>query len=294
MERFSSVLPWFVLPFGWRTSVQALRLIFTVLRDFFLLQQKKRFRLVRIPLIYVDTELDDKIPFCPDKIGVYMGFIGFFVRPLTMMIRRFGYRKAAPYCNSFVSYIRSLYVNASSVYRFCMTTTHRPDYRESAAFRTIHRADPHYLCVPSLHVSIAAGTYAWMRNFLNSGIFPEEERRLRLDEILDSALAITESVLFVKQHSVNCIPVALYMITSTSEKEFFTAEDAVMFMSRLFRNSPEIPPGVREEITEYFIFMYERTFLENVYSDSWQDCIRHWLLDFAEATGQRIDCGGRT
>jgi hypothetical protein len=32
--------------------------------------------------------------------------------------------------------------------------------------------------------------------------------------------------------------------------------------------------------------MYERNFLENIYADKWQDCIKHWLIDYAKETNQ--------
>lgn len=102
-------------------------------------------------------------------------------------------------------------------------------------------------------------------------------------------MRIVESVLFIKQHSVNCIPLALYMLSSTMNKSFFSAHDAADFIDALFRESPEINSEVRQEILEHFYYMYDRTLLESRFSADWQDCIRHWLLDFASSTGQKIN-----
>ena len=167
-----------------------------------------------------------------------------------------------------------------------MTTTSRPHYLGDAAFKAIHAADPHLLCVPSIHVAIAAGSYAWFSQLFKTGIFPEEEAQMRLNEIKKEAVAIVESVVFIKQHSVNCIPLALYMLSSTMYKSFFTVQDSINFIDNLFLETPEISPEVRQEIIEHFYYLYERTLLESKYSANWEECIQHWLMDFAAETGQ--------
>ena len=48
----------------------------------------------------------------------------------------------------------------------------------------------------------------------------------------------------------------------------------------------DIDENSKTEIREYFKFMYERNFLENIYADKWQDCIKHWLIDYAKETNQ--------
>lgn len=287
IDQFSPILPWIYLPFRPKTFKKAWRLINSVLSQFFFLQTFQALHLTHRPVIYVDTELDEKIPFVPEHVKTYMSFIPFFIKPISMLIKRCGYRNAAPYINVFLKFLATQYHNASSIYKFCMTTTHRPDYKKSKEFRTIHAADPHLLCVPSLHVTIAAGTYAWFKQFFQTDLLPKEEAEMRLEEIHQQAIKITESVLFVKQHSVNCIPLALYMLTSTMNKSFFSIQDADDFMSELFRNSPEIPESDRTEIRNYFKFMYEKSLLENIYSENWQDCVKHWLIDFANSTGQK-------
>ena len=243
------------------------------------------------PVINVETDLDEKIPFNPGKVNTYLGFIPFFVKPLDMMIKRMGYKTAVPYINRNVAVLSKTYKSASSIYRFSMTTTSRPDYKEDAAFKAIHAADPHLLCVPSLHVAICAVTYAWYKKFFQTapeGIFTNEESERRVAEIKAQALAIIESVLFVKQHSVNCIPTALYMISAIFGTDFFSAKDAVAFIEELFNSTSELDDQTRSEITEYFTSLYERTLLENSFNDNWQDSIKNWLKDYAEKTGQKI------
>lgn len=286
---FSAVSPYFNLLFRPLTFFVAWRFIFTVIRRFFWIQQKQVLHLSHRPVIFVDTELDDKIPFTPSKVTTYIGFVAFFVRPMDMLIKRLGYFKAAKYLNDDVRYLTKMYKNASTIYRRIFTTTHRPDYKEDIAFKTIHAADPHLLCVPSLHVTIAAGTYAWFKKvFCTTDIFPPEEAERRLAEIKAQAIAIIESVLFVKQHSVNCIPTAFYMLTAAFEPGFFTIDDANSLIDELFKDNIELNEETKKEIAEYFNFMYERTVLENNFEKKWQDSIINFLVEHATKTNQSL------
>ena len=286
LSSYSSVLPWLHLPFRFRTAKKGWKLISTVICDFFLLQNLHKFKITKHPVIFVDAPLDKKIPFDPSKVQIYMNFIPYFLKPTVMLIKRMGYKNAAPYLNEYLDFIATMYKNASSIYRFCMTTTHRPDYKKGKEFKTIHIADPHLLCVPSLHVTIAAGTFAWFKQFFKLNLFEKEDADFYLNELFYEGQKITESVLYVKQHSVNCIPIALYMLSSSMNKEFFSVNDADYFMTSLFSDCSDIDENSKTEIREYFKFMYERNFLENIYADKWQDCIKHWLIDYAKETNQ--------
>ena len=271
------------------TTTTAWKLIFTVLKDFFFLQLHQKYHLTHRPVINVDTEIDKKIPFSPSHVGTYMSFIKFFLRPIDMLNAKLSHKDSTLYICLYLKFLSKIYSNASSIYRFCMTTTSRPKYLKTHKFRTIHLFDPHLLCVPSLHVAICTGAYAWFKQFFKLGLIPHEDAEKYLSEIRAGAIAIVESVLFVKQHSVNCIPLALYMLTSTMSKSFFSIQDAIDFIESLFLDSPEISPENRKEIIEYFLYMYDRALLESKYSADWQNCIQHWLIDFAKATGQNVN-----
>ena len=55
------------------------------------MQQRQVLHLTHRPVINVQTDLDNKIPFEPSKVNTYLGFIPFFVKPFDMMIKRLGY-----------------------------------------------------------------------------------------------------------------------------------------------------------------------------------------------------------
>ena len=286
ISSYSSVHPWFNLLLRFRTTKKGWKLVSTVIIDFFLLQTLHKFKITKHPVINVDTDLDQKIPFDPSKVKTYINFIPYFLKPTVMLTKRMGYKNASPFLNEYLDFISKMYKNAATIYRFCMTTTNRPDYKVGKEFRTIHIADPHLLCVPSLHVTIAAGTYTWFKHFFDTNIFEKNEADLYLNELFEESIKIIESVLFVKQHSVNCIPTAFYMLSSSVNSTFFPIEEADTYMSSLFSNSPQLQPEIVEEIREYFKFLYEKSFLENIYEDRWQECIKHWLIEYARKTNQ--------
>jgi len=286
MCKFSCVSPYFYLTTRAPTARRAWRFIGTILKDFFFLQMAQQLHITKRPVVNVETDIDEKIPFSPSHITAYMSFVAFFVRPISMLKKRLGYRKAAYYINMYLKFLTKIYKNASTIYRFSMSTTSRPKYRKDKAFVTIHIFDPHLLCVPSIHVAIAAGSYVWFKQIFQTNILPEDEAEFRLEEIKNQAIAIVESVLFVKQHSVNCVPLALYMLSSTMNKSFFSTQDATAFIDMLFKDSEEISEADKKEITAYFHYMYERALLESYYSADWQSCIKHWIVDYAKATNQ--------
>ena len=138
ISSFSSVAPYFYMPLYPRTARHAWTYIFTILRDFFILQHLQRFHITKRRVINVDTAIDEKIPFVPQRIFVYLSFVSFFVKPIDMLKRTLGLKRAAPYLCIYLKFLTSVYKNASSIYRYTMTTTTRPRYLKTRKFRTIH------------------------------------------------------------------------------------------------------------------------------------------------------------
>jgi hypothetical protein len=61
--------------------VALLRYARTVMRDFFFLQFSVKFGLKKIVVLNVDHPLDRTVPFRPEKVGVYLDFVAFWVVP---------------------------------------------------------------------------------------------------------------------------------------------------------------------------------------------------------------------
>jgi len=286
LASFSPLLPYFVLPFRFKSAPASYSFLGTVTADFFGLQFLEKWGFLHIPVINVQSPLDDKVPFTPSKVDIYLGFINFWLRPFTMLMKRFGIRRSLPFCTEFLRLLKTAYHEAARVYRFRLSTTNRPDYNDMKKFRYIHRMDPHLLCVPSLHIAIVVLCYTFYRRLFEREHFTREEKEMWNRELYGGAIRIAESVLYIKQHSVNCIPAALYMMTRISGN-LFTTEDAVAFINDLFADANDITTEDRNQIIDYIQYMYERLLLEGCTENDWTVPVQHWLLEHAARTGQQ-------
>lgn len=292
LAKFSKIKPFFTMPFFSATKKACSYFLSNVWNNFFMLQQKQKLRLSKIPVVSVDHKLDNKIPFVKNKIRIYMDFVGLLLRTISMFLKKLSKQTAGKVCSYFLIFLGSLYANAAFVYGFCMTTTKRPPYKSGFKFLLIHLFDPHLLCVPSLHVAIVSGIYALVRQVFadcpDSEISADEKENI-LSEIYNGALAITESVLFVKQHSINCIAAALFMVSTVNGNDFFTSDDAAAFISGLFQDSPEIEEDDVLEIRNYILSLYTSLTENYQTSTEWQHPLLQWIKEYAESTGQTAD-----
>lgn len=277
---FSVLWSYATIPFRPRSIGAFLSYMRTVVANFFGFQFLVKWGIKKIPVVHVDHPLDKTIPFLPHKIGIYLHFINFWIEPLSMLIRRYGAHDAMPFCAEWLRTITRAYDEAARLYRFRVSTMERPAYRKGKFF-TIHLLDPHLCCVPSLHIAIVVLCAAFYRHFFAREQFPETERRQWNKELYDGAVAIAESVLYVKQHSVNCVPAALYMV-SRLFPALFTPTDAVAFIDALFVQ----PEGMDEEraraVRTHIMDMYERFLLEGAHDDDWRAPVQRWLVTYGQ------------
>ena len=238
IKELSVAKAFLVLPFRWSSLKSLCGYLYTVVTKFFWLQFSVKLGLRKIPVLPVDNALDKKVPFNPLKVPIYLDFIHFWVRPMVFIINKFGTKKAVPYCAKFFAIIDKSYQEAARIYSFRMSTTDRPmckvDKSVQRHFNTIRTVDPHYLCVPSLHIAIVVLAYTFFRQTFKELEMNKEEQDFYNAELYRGALDIAETVLYVKQHSVNCIPAALFMMTNLIP-EYFKAEDAKIFINDLFQ-----------------------------------------------------------
>ena len=274
------LIPYLVVPFRWRSLKALCRFLAAVIRDFFLLQFSVKLGWRKIEVVNVDHPLDKTIPFRPDKSDTYLDFIHFWIRPFTFMIKRFGARRALPHLAAFLDAMTRCYLEASRVYRFRMTTTTRPPHGGNRNLKTIHRLDPHFLCVPSLHIAIVVLTWTFFSGaFIKEGMDADEARR-RSDELKEGALGIAETVLYLKQHSVNCVPAALYMMASISPG-LVTIQKAVDFMPCLFKEASDVAPDDKAAVIAHIEHMFERLLLEGALEDDWTVPVKRWIVDYS-------------
>jgi hypothetical protein len=219
-----------------------IRCVASIFYNFFFRQYRAALLPGRVPVSRVDHPLDLKIPFVPSWVTIYLDFVFFWIRMLGFLLRTYG-RRAYDAVRECIASMGRLYSFAAETYQKNFSTTERPFYIARPRFFVIHLLDPHLMCVPSLHVMVVIWTYtrfaAILRSFNDDGRYAAQ-----IEEIKQGALAITHAILFVKQHSVNCIAAALYAMTRFDGK-LFPPEEAEAFINLLFWEAPPDAPAGR-------------------------------------------------
>lgn len=283
LRDFSSALVFFKVlttPFGF---VAGFKMIFVSAFKFFLPQYLQVIHLKHIPVKHVDHELDQTIPYKPEYISVYLDFVHFWLRPLTMLTTRYGWWNGSKHACEFLGYITQSYSDAYDLYKKCFTTTCRPKEKNNKALRKTQKADPHFMCVPSLHICVCVLTIRFYKMFFEREHFTQEETEKWNKELYADGMEIAESVLYLKQHSVNCIPAAMYMMS----KQFpvlFSPEVAVEFADHFLSDASDISKENIDKIHEHLLFTYERFLLEGLQCDSWTEPILNWLNTYTPYT----------
>jgi hypothetical protein len=104
----------------------------------------------------------------------------------------------------------------------------------------------------------------------------------RIEEMRKGALDITEAVLYVKQHSVNCIPAAMYAMTRF-DSSLFTPEEARGFCAELFLNAPSITKTDVDAIRAHILSLYLRFIDEGEKSEKWETPLLNFLFSLPKA-----------
>jgi hypothetical protein len=246
-----------------------------IFSNFFFLQHRAARNPGLIPVSGVDHALDETIPFTPRRVNIYLDFVSFWIRSQGFLLAR--YKKAAREAvRDFIESMGRLYIFAAGVYRKNMSTTRRPLYLLRPRFVLIRLTDPHLMCIPSLHVMVAVRTYT---KFAETAKLLGEDLREELEALRQRALKITEAILYVKQHSVNCIPAALYAMTSFSP-ELFPPEEAEAFAACLLRDEKVPAPEDREAIRNHIITLYRAFLAEGKNAPSWEYPLLAFLKDY--------------
>lgn len=279
INSFVPVSPWILLPLSPFSCTTSFHLVFgAVIGEFFAPLYLRKIGIIRWPVKNVDHELDEKVPFRPDTVKCYMDFINIWIRPLNMLLKRYGWLEGSKLCAEFMRRLITVYDSALAIYRQSMTTTVRPPC-DVKAVKKLRAADPHYCCVPSLHISIVCLCFSFYKMLFEREGFTQMEKERWNFELYARAVEIGETVLYLKQHSVNCIPAALYMLTRVVP-DLFTASDAVEFINDLFRKAGDVKEEDKVLIHSHILFMYERFLLEGTSEDDWTAPIMRWLKEY--------------
>ncbi|GHU05608.1 hypothetical protein FACS1894147_11940 [Spirochaetia bacterium] len=222
----------------------------------------------------VDHELDQKIPFVPDWIGIYHNFTPFWIRTIGFLLME-ERERAMDAVRDFLDSMAALYAFAAEVYQQNFSTTRRPFYLRRPGFIMIHLTDPHLMCIPSLHVMAVIRTYTKFAAMLRA-LGEEETYAAQLAELKKGANDITESILYVKQHSVNCVSAGMYAMTRFDET-LFPPDEAERFTVKLFVTSGRPDAADAGAIRTHIISLYRRFVEEGHSAARWEDPLLAFL-----------------
>jgi len=257
----------------------------SIFYNFFFSQYKAALFKGKVPVSQVDHPLDEKIPFSPAWITVYMDFTHFWIRCGGFLLREFGER-AEPLVSRLLDAMGAVYAFAGETYRKNLSTTRRPFYIRGLRFFLIHLFDPHLMCIPSLHVMVMICAYT---QFTASMKELDDPTAAQVAEIRRGARDITEAILYVKQHSVNCVAAAMYAMTCF-DPGLFPPEEAEDFAARLFAPPaaaeppgpadllPKIDTATGNIMREHIVKLYREFLSQGKGQEDWT----RPLLDFLE------------
>lgn len=224
----------------------------TILTTFFLPQLQGRLKIKKRKVVNVDHELDNLIPFSVNYIGVYLSFTPIWIKSIYFLYLEFG-NKSLPLIAAFINSIGQLYKSSFSVTNNCQSTTTRPRSGRNIQLKLMHLVDPHLHCIPSLHVMIVCFNHlriSTMISKLAGGISGYEKELVYLK---DQAVQITNSVLFMKQHSVNCISAGLFALLDECSE--FSDEYALNIIEGIRSINTDSITRIKE-ITSYISDLY--------------------------------------
>lgn len=243
---------------SWRLLRRTLRFGGTVARKFFIDQFLYRHALrsgsPKAPeLRNIEHPLDARVPVRYEAIDTYLGFVQMWISALSYIRYREGRRFNAAIID-FITGLERCYVDAALVYGQCLSTTRRPERAPNRRLAFVYAVDPHLFCVPSLHVLVVCYTYRKLADILSaSGL--SATYAVELAALRDRAIAITESILYVRQHSVNCIPTALAMLSVIVPS--YEQPEALEFLKTLFVSDASIVPKDRSDMVGYMAALLE-------------------------------------
>lgn len=268
---------------SWSLFRRTVRFALTVLKKFFIDQFMYR-RALRSgnpnapELRNIEHPLDARVPVRYDMIATYLGFVQMWISALGYLRRREG-RLFNPAILDFLDGLERCYVDAAGVYGQCLSTTRRPPKAPNPRLAFVYAVDPHLFCVPSLHVLVVCYTYARLADLLaERGL--SDTYAAELAALRGRASAITESILYVRQHSVNCIPTALSMLSVIMPS--YDEAEARSFLSTLFVSDAAIPAADRAEIGSYMASLLSSLNAQGDGQSSRYGAIVRFLRDYTE------------
>ena len=249
----------------------------TLLTTFFIPQYQSRIRVRKRKIVNVDHELDKLIPFSLEYFKTYMSFTHLWIKSIYFVYREFGDR-ALPLIEKYLRNIDQLYKHGFDVSNHCQSTTTRPGSGRHIKLKLLHWVDPHLHCVPSLHVMVVCFNHLRIGTMIKELAGSTIGYKAELEYLANQTVNITNSILFMKQHSINCIPAGLFALSGECSE--FNDEYALNLIENLKRiNMGSIDRF--EDIASYITELYT-DFQELSKHSSNKEILINFLLKYEE------------
>lgn len=261
-----------------KTRIPVYCLFISAIRCFFKPQFQAILKPSIRPIVNVDHRLDFTIPFTPRLIKKYLEFFQLWMGSILRMHQLYG-KAVLPLLGSYIECINTLYKDAGKVYTTIHSTTTRPKSNPNLHFAIVHTFDPHLNCIPSLHVTVVLS--AWMNTTkIVHTMQDHEDKKLAiwLDHLKDEAIQIIETILFLKQHSVNCIAASLFYLHC--KFDFFTIDVCNDIIDSLFTFEGKDLEN-KEEIRIFIKDLFNKlndSLSEN--QNKWQLVLENFISDY--------------
>ena len=260
----------------------SLRFLRTILLCFFISQFRSK--ITKKPaVVNVNHPLDKTIPFRPETVKTYLSFIHLYVSALSYIRKTYG-KKVDGEIGRFIDDLSTAYREALTVYNTRLSTTKRPKGYINRHFILIHLFDPHLYCIPSLHVIIVCYTYLRIREICET-FGSDYKISKQVDCLYEEALRIMEAILYIRQHSVNCIAAGLYM--GTGLFSVFTKEESLRFIRALFEEDEPLVPN-RKEIINYIEALYLSFLEKRGKHNDFKDVLKDFLISYDAKPNQEL------
>jgi len=236
---------------------RGIELLKAAITEFFLPQFQTRLLPGIRPVSVVQHQEDSSLPFVPNRVPGYLGYIAIWLKTLRFLYNAFG-KRALPDIEQMMRDLRLIYYRAGRVYRRRQSTTHRPTPPLNPYFILMRLFDPHLHCIPSLHVMTMCCNYHKTRQIvmkLGPGQAGKETCGKAAAQTYALALQITEVVLLVKQHSLVDIGPSLFLFSSLFPG--YDEAEAKRFIGALFEHHQAIGPGTKARLRAAILQTYE-------------------------------------
>ncbi len=206
-----------------------------------------------------------------------MNFSPLWIKSIYFLYREFG-KRSLPLIEQYISTVGNLYKNGFDVSDSCQSTTTRPGSGRNIKLKLLHWADPHLHCVPSLHVMVVCYNHLRIDSIIRELTGGTKGYEKEIDYLGDQAIQITNSILYMKQHSINCIPAGLFALSAECPE--FNDAYALNLIENLKKINLDSIERF-EEISSYIKELYE-DFHKLSKSGSNREILINFLLKYEE------------